>query len=207
MIKRKDRVRAGATALALAVLMPLTIAVSVASPAVSAQAATLAPACQATHLTVTTGATLMNTTYPVKTSTGLHESSAYEAFPVYFHNHGSTCRLLRWAPAIEAVRNTTKSTKLLELPAHDRSSPTGAYGTKRQVVAHDKTVEALIVVTKPVGFSFKGCDPATASGIVMQGYAEPIGTFRFIVRPLRDVCFDAGVGRTVLDFGVVWPAT
>lgn len=202
----RNGIRAGTTALALAVVMPL-VAVAAASPALSAEAATLAPACQATQITVTTGATLMNTTYPVKTSTGVHESSAFEEFPVYFHNHGSTCRLLKWAPAIEAVRDATQSAKLLALPAHDRSAPTGAYGTKRQVVARDHTVEALIVVTKPVGFSFKGCDPATASGIVMQGYAEPIGTFRFIVRPLRDVCFDSGVGRTVLDFGAVWPAT
>lgn len=201
ILSRRSAVVATAFALALAVLTPALL------PVVSANAATSALACQAAQITVTTGATLMNTTYPVKTSSGIHSLRAFEEIPVYFHNRGSTCRLLTWAPVIEAVRNTTQVATLLTLSARDRSAPTGADDTTRQVVADHQTIKALIVVTKPVGSSFKGCDPATASGIVMQGYAKPIANFHFIVRRLRDVCFDTGVGRTVLDFGVVWPPT
>jgi hypothetical protein len=183
--------------------MPLAIAVGTVSPALIAQAATPShPACLASNITVTAGVTVTNTTYTVKTSTGLHQVPAFEDVPVYFYNRSTTCHLLMGAPEVQAVRNTMDIVNLSALSAHDVSVPAGADNTRRPVVAHHQKLEVLFVVVKPLGPSFKGCDPATASGIVIQGYASPIGSFHFVVRQLRDVCFDSGVGRSVLDYGV-----
>jgi hypothetical protein len=176
--------------------------------AVTAHAATPShPACQASQIAVTAGATVTNTTYPVRTSTGVHQSPAYEEVPVYFYNRDATCHLLMGAPYFQAVRNTTDVVNLSALSAHDVSVGVGADNTRRPVVVRHQKLEALFVVVKPLGPSFKGCDPATASGIVIQGYARPIGTFHFVVRQLRDVCFDTGVGRGQFNYGAAWPAT
>jgi len=202
----KTRVHGISAVVALVVLLPLAIAVVTVSPAVSANATTPShPACKASQITVTASATLTNTTYSVKTSTGLHQVPAYEEVPVYFYNRGTTCHLLMGAPEVQAVRNTTDLVNLKALSAHDVSIPAGADNTRRPVVAHRQKIEALFVVVKPLGPSFKGCDPATASGIVIQGYASPIGTFHFVLRQLRDVCFDSGVGQRVLDYGISFP--
>ena len=204
----RKRVRGSRVVLALIVLMPLAIAVGTVSPTVSAHAATPShPACKASQITVSAGATVTNTTYSVRTTTGVHQVPAYEVVPVYFYNRGTTCHLLMGAPYFQAVRNTTDVVNLSALSAHDVSVGAGADNTRRPVVVRHQKLEALFVVVKPVGPSFKGCDPATASGIVIQGYASPIGTFHFVVRQLRGVCFDTGVGRNVLDYGAVWPAT
>jgi hypothetical protein len=202
------RVRWGNLILGLAVIAPLT-AVTLACPLeVDAQAATTAhPACQASQITVMASATLTDTTYPVKTSTGVHQVPAYEVVPVYFYNKGAICHLLMGAPDFQAVRNTTDVVNLSALSAHDMSVPAGADNTRRPVVARHQKIEVLFVVVKPLGPSFKGCDPATASGIVIQGYASPIGTFHFVVRQLRDVCFDTGVGARVVNIGAVWVPT
>jgi hypothetical protein len=176
------------------------------SPTVIAQAATPShPACKASQLTVSAGATLTNTTYAVKTSTGLHQVPAYEEVPVYFYNRGVVCHLKMGAPYIQAVRDTADVVNLSALSAHDVSVGVGAENTRRAVVARHQKIEALFVVVKPVGPSFRGCDPATASGIVIQGYAGPIGTFHFVARQLREVCFGSGVGRNVLDYGISFP--
>lgn len=196
----------GSVALALSVIAPLTAVTLTGSLALNAQAVTTHPACQASQIRVAAGATLTDTTYPVRTSTGVHQVPAYEVVPVYFYNKGATCHLLMGAPDFQAVRNMTDVTNLSALSAHDVSVPAGADNTNRLVVTRRQKVEALFVVVKPVGPSFTGCDPATTSGILMQGYANPIGTFHFIVRRLRDVCFDSGIGRNVLNFGAVWPA-
>jgi hypothetical protein len=202
------RVRLSNVILGLAVIASST-AVTLAWPlAVNAQAANSAhPACQASQITVTAGATVTNTTYTVKTSTGLHQVPAYEEVPVYFYNRGTPCHLLMGAPYFQAVRNTTDVVNLSALSAHDVSVGAGADNTRRPVVIRHQKLEALFVVVKPVGPSFKGCDPATASGIVTQGYASPIGTFHFVVRQLRDVCFDSGVGALVVNIGAVWVPT
>ena len=61
------------------------------------------------------------------------------------------------------------------------------------------------MVDRLVGSSFTGCDPATTTGFLVNGYANPIATTHFVVRQLGDVCFDTGVGRNVLNYGAVWP--
>jgi len=199
------RVRRSRAALALVVLLPLAIAVGTVSPAVTAHAATSTlPACRASRITVTAGRTVNNTTYPVRTSTGVHQVPAYEVVPVYFYNLGATCHLLMGAPIFRAVRNTTDVT---HLSAHDLSVPAGADNTRRPVIARHQKLEALFVVVKPVGSSFTGCDPATTTGLLVGDFANPIATTHFVVRQLRDVCFDTGVGRNVLDYGAVWPGT
>ena len=104
----RKRVRESRVVLALAVLMPIAIVVGTLSPAVSSNAASPShPACQASQIAVTAGATLGGTNYLVRTSTGLQRRSASKVVPVYFYNRGATCHLLMGGPIFRAVRNTT----------------------------------------------------------------------------------------------------
>ena len=202
----RRHVRWSGAVLTLVVLIALAILVGTTSRARTAQAAPTAhPACRASQIVVSAGATLFNANYPVRTTTGVHQESAYEAVPVYFYNRGDTCHLLMGAPAIGVVRDTTTVTSLKTLKLRDLSVGVSAENTRRPVVARHQKIEALFVIVRPVGPAFKSCDPVTGSGLLVQGYARPIGTFHFIVRRLRTVCFDSGVGRIVLDYGVAWP--
>ncbi len=127
---------------------------------------------------------------------------------LYFYDTGATCHLLMGAPDVRAVRNTTDVTNLSILSTHDVSIPSGADKPRRLVIARHQKLEALFVVLTPVaGLTPRGCHPATATGLIVQGYAGPIGTFHWIPRQLRDVCFDTGVGRSVVNFGISWPPT
>lgn len=202
------RVLGNTTALVLVVLMPLLLAGCSASSSTSAHTVTSYPACGASQVTVTSGKTLINATYDVRTTTGLHQVRAYELVPLYFDNTGATCHLLMGAPEVLAVRSTPDVTNLSALSMHDVSISSGADDTRRRVVARHQKLEALFVVLKPVvGLTMKGCHPATTTGLVLQGYAGPVGTFHWFPRQLRDVCFDTGVGRSVVNFGVSWPPT
>ena len=177
------------------------------SPSVSAQASgALHPACGAAQIRVSAGATAMNTTYSLVTAPGTRRVLAYEAVPVYFYNRGGVCHLLMGAPAVQAVRHATQVPSLKTLPMRDVSIGTTAENNRRRLITHHQRLEVLVVVIRPVGPAFVGCDPATTTGIIMQGYAGPVGTFAFIPRRLSDVCFDAGLGRVVDDIGVLWPS-
>jgi hypothetical protein len=153
---------------------------------------------------VTGGATLTNTTYPVMTTTGVHQASAYEEVPVNFYNRGENCHLLMGAPEVQLLRHTSNASGA---PASDISLPAGADNTRRPVVRRHQKIKALFVVVPRLDPAFKGCEPATATGIIVGGYAKPIGTTQFIARRLRGVCFDSGVGRSVLDYGIEFPPT
>jgi len=192
-------------ATALVFSMPLAIAGYSASTA-TAQTVTSPPACNASQITVAAGKTLTNAIYEVRTTTGLHQVRAEELVPVYFSNAGVTCHLLMGAPEVLVVRNTSNVKKLSSLSMRDVSIPTGAVDTRRRDVARHHEIKALFVVLRPVaGPTFRGCQPATATGLVVQGYAGPVGTFHWIPRHLRDVCFDTGVTRSVVNFGINWP--
>jgi hypothetical protein len=185
-------------------LLPLAVVLGTTLSFGIAQAgATLYPACQASQIAVTAGATATNTLYPVRTTIGVRQSLAYELVPVYFQNLGPTCHLLMGAPEVRAVRNATDPATI---STNDLSAPAGADNTRRMVVSGHGKLEALFVVVKPVGETFQGCDPATATGFTIGGYARPIATIHFVVRKLRDVCFDTGIGHDVIDYGVDWPS-
>jgi hypothetical protein len=199
------RIRWGGVPLAL-IIFGFLAAVTFAGPlAVNAYAATTHPACNSSQIRVTAGATLTDTTYTVTTSTGAHQVPAYEVVPVSFYNKGATCHLLMGAPIFRAVRNTTSLSTTT--PIHDLSIPAGADNTKRMVVTRHQKVEALFVVVKPVGSYFAGCDPATTTGFSVGNFGNPIATTHFVVRQLRDVCFDSGVGAHVLNIGAIWKTT
>ena len=170
--------------------------------AVNAHAGITHPACQSSQIRVTAGATATDATYTVRTSTGVHQVSAYEIVPVSFYNKGATCHLLMGAPIFQAVRNTTALSATT--PPHDLSIPAGAGNTKRMVVPRHQKIEALFVVVKPVGSSFAGCEPATTSGFSVGDFGNPIDTTHFIRRQLREVCFDSGAGAHVLNIGASW---
>jgi len=168
----------------------------------SVNAATTHPACVASQIRVTEGPTQINAPYTLTTSTGKHQARAFELVPVTFYNVSATCHLLMGAPVFLAVRNTT--TVSATTPIHDLSMSAGADNTKRVVVMRHRKVEALFLVAKPIGPSFIGCESATTSGLSVGGYANPVGTSHFIVRRLRDVCFDFKAGSHVLNIGTIW---
>ncbi len=201
------RVRRNLLAAALVFSIPLVLAECSASSA-TAQTVASPPACNASQITVTAGKTLTNAIYEVRTTTGLHQVRAEELVPVYFHNTGVTCHLLMGAPKVLVVRNTSNVKNLSSLSMRDVSIPTVAVDTRRRDVARHQEIKALFVVLRPVaGPTFGGCQPATATGLVVQGYAGPVGTFHWIPREIRDVCFDTGVTRSVVNFGIDWPVT
>ncbi len=177
----------------------LASALALATPAQAS-----ARACSASQIVVSAGATRTDTTYPVATSSGVHQMPAADVVPLYFFNRGATCHLLMGAPAIQVVRDTTTVSSLSALRGRDVSTPTSAESPQRRTLYHHQKLVALFVVTRPVGSQVKGCEPATGSGIVIQGYAGPVGTFHFVKRDLPDVCFDVGLGPRVLNFGVSW---
>ena len=188
--------------------MLLVLVVSTLSPETLAQASTpLHRACRASQIRVSAGATASDTTYSLVTATGVRPVFAYEAVPLYFYNRGDVCHLLMSAPAVQAVRDTTTVAHLSNFPMHDLSTPVSAENNRRRLIVYHQRLEVLVVVVRPVGPAFKGCEPATATGILMQGYAGPIGTYYFTPRRLRDVCFDTGLGFRVVNLGVFWPPT
>lgn len=191
-------------ALTLVVIVPLTAATLAGPLEVSAHAATTHPACQASQIQVTAGATLLNTGYNESTPTGIVKAFANEAVPVYFYNKGATCHLLMGAPDVRAVKRTTN---VRAITMSDLSIPVGADNENRLVVEHHKRVEALFVVVKPNALMGHPCDPATTTGLLVGDYGNPIASTHFIARKLRQVCFDSGVGRNVVNSGVVWVST
>jgi hypothetical protein len=199
------RVRWGNVALALAVIAPLT-AVTLTGPlAVTVEAAHSAyPACQASRIRVTAGATLINTIYNEGTPKGIVKSLANEAVPLYFYNKGTTCHLLMGAPSFRAVRN---STDVGTLTIRDFSFPVGADNENRLVLDYREKVEALFVVVTSKLLVVPRCDPATTTGLLVGDYANPIATTHFIARTLRKVCFDSGLGRDYTNSGAVWVPT
>jgi hypothetical protein len=199
----RERLRHGNAVLAL-VALPLMIAVGTMSLAGIAHAAKPShPACRASQIKVTTGATVMNTTYAVRTSTGVHQSPASEVVPVYFYNRGAICHLPMGAPVFDAVRNTDS----FVVSTNDIAIPGGADNNRRPVINHHQRLQTLFVVVKPKGSLFAGCDPEMTTGFIVGDYGKPITTSHFVVRKLHDVCFDTGVGRAVLNYGAIWPVT
>jgi hypothetical protein len=188
--------------LALA-LMSLFTAVTMTGPFVAhARAATMYPVCVASQIRVTTRATLLNSHYPETTSTGTYQVPAYEAVPVFFYNKGAVCHLRTGAPSIAALRNVRVVSATT--PSRDLSMPVGSDSTKKMIVNRHEKIETLFVVIKPVGLSFTGCEPATTSSLLISGFAKPIDTVRYVIRHLRNVCFDSGAGSHVSNIGVIW---
>jgi hypothetical protein len=197
-------VRASWAKFSFVALAPLAVAVGTMPPVGSSGAATTQRlACLASQISVSAGATQGETNYSVRTPTGVQERSASKVIPVYFFNRGATCHLLMGGPSVRAVRNTTDAT---HLSMNDLGVPVDTGTTRRPVVSHHQKIEALFVYMKPVGPPFAGCKPSTATGLLMDGYAKPGATKHFIARRLADVCFDTGVGRDSLNYGVAWPA-
>ncbi len=170
-----------------------------------AQAATEYPPCLTSQIEVTVGATLSNVTYDYSTSAGTYHGFSKEAIPVFFYNKSADCHLLMGGPSINAVRNSNnpRATSSSELAL---SAPVSS--EKRIVVKHHGKVEALFLFGTSVSQKGSRCDPATATGILVQGYANPIAsTGKFFPRRIQRVCFDSGVGAKVLNTGVAWATT
>ena len=196
------RTRSRITTLAVAVVTCLTGMTFTGLPVVTAHAAVPAhPACRVSRLAVTAGATTTNTTYAQTAPTGAVTGFASEAVPLYFYNTGPTCHLLMGAPSVRAVKSTTK---IGAIGPSDVSIPVGADNENRMLVTHHQRLEALFVVVRPNVTMNGPCDPSTTTGLLVGGYATPISSAHFIVRRLRSVCFDTGVGRNNVNTGVVW---
>ena len=81
--------------------------------------------------------------------------------------------------------------------------------TKRVVLPHHQRAEALFLFgsTLPERAS-RGCHLATATGLLVQGYAQPVPSVgKFFPRQMKDVCFPARtVAANATNTGVAWAA-
>ena len=145
---------------------------------------------------------MSNASYDYSTVEGTVHAFSKEAIPVYFYNKSTVCHLLMGGPSIRAVKNTTDVTAIM---ASDLAFSAPVTGEKRVVVEHHQKVEALFLFGNPVLHKSRACDPATATGILIQGYSKPTtSTGTFFPRRIRHVCFDSGVGAIVSNTGVAW---
>jgi hypothetical protein len=197
----KKLTRWGYVALALFVVAPLFSTVLVSWFATTVQAASRYPACLTSQIKVKVGATMSNVSYVYSTAHAISK----KAVPVYFYNKGATCHLLMGRPSIRAVKNTTN---VHAIAVSDLSFPGSVSTENRVVVAHHQKVEALFLFGNGLPPSSGRCDPATTTGILVQGYADPTPSIgKFFPRRIRHICFDSGVGAIVSNTGVAWATT
>jgi hypothetical protein len=157
------------------------------------------PACQASTIAVTIG--------PTVRGPFTYAPTAVLVTPVYFTNHGSTCHILLGGPVARAVRGISKG----KLTARAQQSfPIGIPASDGKfVLDRGSQKKILFEVTKIEGSASakRKCQPATASGFVIEGYAKPISSERVFARTLPGVCFDNHVGAVTVNAGLVWSST
>lgn len=192
--------------LSLVVVTFLASFIPGASTSSVAQAATRYPACVTSQIVVSAGATLSNVSYQYPTQTGIVHAFSKKAVPVFFYNRGPVCHLLMGAPAITAVRDATSAATVTvdNMTIPNPPVPT----TKRVVLLRHERAEALFLFGNPLpkGAS-EGCRPATATGLLVQGYANPVpSTGKFFPRQMKNVCFPVPgvVGAVATNTGVEW---
>lgn len=197
--------RRGRTVQALVVITFITSVVAVDSTPPVAQAATRYTACVTSQIEVTAGATISNVSYEYSTWKGTVHAFSKKAVPVFFFNRGKACHLLMGVPAINAVRNA-KSVSAMTNSDMAVSAPVPS--TKRVVLDHHQKVEALFLFGSPIPKGVRGCDAATTTGILVQGYARPTPSVgKFFPRKIKNVCFPVGAGATFVNTGVAWFST
>ena len=191
--------------LALVVFTALASSISVATSSSGAQAATLFPACMTSQIVVSIGATLSNVSYEYPTPTGIVHAFSKKAVPVYFYNPGPVCHLLMGAPAISAVRDASNDSTVTVANMTIAHPPLPT--TKRVVLQHRQRGDALFLFGSPVPKGATNCRLGTATGILVQGYANPVPSAgKFFPRRMRNVCFPVpgAVGVVATNTGVVW---
>ena len=190
---------------ALVVMTALASFIAVEAAATAARAATRYPVCKAAQIEVTAGATIANVSYDYPAGRRTVHAFSTKAVPVFFFNRGPACHLVMGAPAIDAVRNATSATAVTEGDLAVSAPPLPT--TKRVVLDRHQTAEALFLYGSPIPAGVRGCHPATATGLLVQGYAMPVpavGTF--VARRIPSVCFPVPgiVGATFVNTGVAW---
>ena len=203
----KRGARRGLARLALAVIASAASAVSLGSTAAVAQAATRYPACVTSQIEVTAGATISNVTYQYPTPTGTGHAFSKRAVQVFFCNRGSVCHLLMGAPDITATRDATSAATVT---TGNMTIPNPPPTSKRMVLQHHQRAEALFLFgsTLPKRAS-RGCHLTTATGLLVQGYAQPVPSVgAFFPRQMKNVCFPVpgAVGAIATNTGVAWAA-
>jgi hypothetical protein len=122
--------------------------------------------------------------------------------PVFFNNEGPTCHLPLGGPIGRAVRGTpdgvltSTSEQSIPLPMPEK------YG--RVVVDKGGQAEVLFEVVQVAGSERHRCQPATATGFLIQDYGKPNSSERFFLRKLSEVCFDHNLGATVVNTALKW---
>lgn len=155
------------------------------------------------HRTVGADALDVSCAYP--TSKGTVPAISVDAVPVYFYNKSTACHLLAPGPSINAVKNTTN---VREIKASDLSFSSPVPGYRRVVIEHHKKIEALFLFGNAVARPGRQCDPATSTGALVQGYANPVHSVgEFFPRKIPEVCFDSGAGADWSDTGAAWAWT
>jgi hypothetical protein len=193
------------SSLAIAGIVSLSPALLSSGVTTAGATTTRYPTCLASQIIVSVGATVSNVSYDYSTSKGIVPAFSKEGMPVYFYNKSTDCHLLMGGPSINAVKHATN---VRAITGSELAMSAQIPYDKRVVVEHDQKVEALFLfgnISSPVLQNGRRCDPATATGILVQGYAKPTpSTGRFFARKIPQVCFDNGVGANWSNTGVAW---
>jgi hypothetical protein len=161
------------------------------------------PTCRVSQIDVSVGGVVMNAPYDDPTAKGTAITVAKDAISVYFYNKGVACHLVAGAPWISAVKDTTSSRAI---PPKDISVSAHFIGSdlRMEVKQHQK-VEALFLFGVAHPHQSRRCALSTASGILVQRYADPYATAStFLPVEIPQVCFDSGPGYDLSNTAAAW---
>jgi hypothetical protein len=154
------------------------------------------PVCQASNITLSIGATYKGgASYPAGTL----------LTAITFTNHGPSCHLPMGGPIARAVRGTynggaTKVSQLsVPVPSTDKRLELNE-GSQDQALIEVRGLPSAVLHATT-------CAPQSAAGFVVEGYAKPLGASHYFARHLANVCFYAGSGGIVTNFGLAWVGT
>jgi hypothetical protein len=157
----------------------------------SSSAATV-PECSYSTMKVTLGATYVG---------GAGYAAGTRLVPILFTNKGVACHLPLTGPKIVAFRSAKVGKKTTAQDSHP------ALWKERWVVLAAKAhVEALfeIVALPSASMNTRACGEATATGLTVSGFGQPLASWIYFARSLPGVCFYAGPTPATINVKEVW---
>jgi hypothetical protein len=180
--------------------LPLLVAVVIAMAslttlsllfAAAANAATV-PECAYSTMKVTVGATYVG---------GAGYAAGTRLVPILFTNEGVACHIPLSGPKIIAFREAHLGKKTITQNARP-----AAWKERWVVVAAKTRVKALleIVALPSASMKSRACGEATATGIIIEGFGQPVTKWIYFARSLSGVCFYSGPSPTTTNVKEVW---
>ncbi|MHB8379254.1 MAG: hypothetical protein ACYDB2_04950 [Acidimicrobiales bacterium] len=121
--------------------------------------------------------------------------------PIFFTNRGVACHLPLSGPKVIAFREAHVGKRTITQNARP------AVWKERWVVLATKArvKELLEVVALPSAtLKSRACAEATASGIIIEGFGQPVAKWIYFARSLPGVCFYSGPSPATTNVKEVW---